>query len=54
MSEETDGGIFYKLSEGRMPMAAYKGKFSEEERWGLVNYIRTFAKKAPKKASAKK
>ncbi len=45
MSEETDGSLFYKISEGRMPMLTFKGKLSEEERWKLVNYIRTFAKK---------
>jgi len=50
MTEETDGSLFYKISEGRMPMLTFKGRLSEEQRWGLVNYIRTFAKKgAPAK-----
>jgi len=49
MADETDGSLYYKISEGRMPMLTFKGRLSEEQRWGLVNYIRTFAKKAPAK-----
>ncbi len=37
---ESDGAIFWKLSEGNAPMAAYKGLLSETQRWQLVNYIR--------------
>ncbi|HMC86926.1 MAG TPA: cytochrome c [Chitinophagaceae bacterium] len=49
VQSETDGAIFWKLSEGRSPMPAYKKIFSEEQRWELVNYIRTLAKTAKKK-----
>ena len=50
MKEMTDGEIFYKISEGRMPMPAFKAKLSEEQRWSLVDYLRTFSQKAsPKK-----
>ena len=45
MDQKTDGDLFYKLSEGRLPMPPYKGKLSEEQRWKLVNYLRTFSKK---------
>jgi len=41
---QTDGAIFWKLSEGRPPMAGYKKIFSEQQRWGLVNYIRSLSK----------
>jgi len=41
---ESDGAIFWKMSEGRSPMAAYKGVLSEEQRWQLVAYIRTLKK----------
>jgi len=40
----TDGDIFYKISKGKKPMPAWEDKLSENERWDLVNYIRTFAK----------
>jgi mono/diheme cytochrome c family protein len=40
-----DGALFWKISEGRKPMPAYSRKLSEEQRWKLVNYIRTLAPK---------
>jgi len=43
VQQQTDGAIFWKISEGRGLMAAYKNMLSEEERWALVNYIRTLA-----------
>jgi mono/diheme cytochrome c family protein len=49
VQSETDGAIFWKLSEGRSPMPGYKKIFSEEQRWELVSYIRTLAKTAKKK-----
>ena len=42
---QTDGAIFWKLSEGRGLMAAYKNMLSEEDRWAVVNYLRSFNKK---------
>ena len=51
MDQKTDGELFYKLSEGRMPMPAYKGKLSEEQRWKLVSYLRSFSKKDSGKKS---
>lgn len=37
---ETDGSLFWKISEGRDPMPTWKEVLSEQERWQLVNYIR--------------
>ncbi len=51
MREMTDGEIFWKMSEGRAPMPAFKKQLTEEQRWQLVHYIRTFA--SPKAAGAK-
>ena len=45
VQSQTDGAIFWKLSEGHMPMPAYKKVFSDEQRWGLVNFIRTLSAK---------
>ena len=45
VQSESDGAIFWKMSEGRTPMPGYKKIFTDEQRWGLVNYIRTLAKK---------
>ncbi len=43
---QTDGAIFWKLTEGRSPMASYKTILTEEQRWQLVNYTRTLKKVA--------
>lgn len=37
---QSDGSIFWKLTEGKAPMPNY-AKFSEEERWSVINYMRS-------------
>jgi mono/diheme cytochrome c family protein len=59
MGEMTDGEIFWKITEGRRPMPSFKKQFTDEQRWQLVNYVRTFSKPAspsptPAKSSPKK
>jgi mono/diheme cytochrome c family protein len=44
VQNQTDGEIFWKMSEGRGAMVGWKLILSEEERWSLVNYIRTLKK----------
>jgi len=44
VQEQSDGAIFWKLTNGKAPMAAYKEILTETQRWELVNYIRTFKK----------
>lgn len=39
---QSDGALFWKISEGRRPMPAMRKKWSEQQRWDVVNYIRTF------------
>ena len=39
--KQTDGSIFWKISEGRKPMLSFKKEISEEQRWQVINYIRT-------------
>lgn len=41
---QTDGELFWKLSEGNGMMIPYKHSLSEDQRWQLINYIRTFKK----------
>jgi len=39
---QSDGAIFYKTSEGRKDMPSFKKKIpDDDERWSLVNYIRS-------------
>ncbi|MBA3828599.1 MAG: c-type cytochrome [Taibaiella sp.] len=45
IQSESDGSLFYKMSEGRNPMPAYKAMLTEPQRWALVDYIRTLKKK---------
>ena len=54
MSEMTDGEIFYKISEGREPMPTFKKQLTDEQRWQLVHFLRTFAKKPAKPANPAK
>ena len=42
---ESDGSLFYKISEGRTPMPQYKASLTEAQRWSLVSYIKTLGKK---------
>lgn len=42
--QQTDGALYWKMSEGRAPMASYKADLTETQRWQLVNYVRTFKK----------
>ena len=41
---QTDGAIFWKIAEGRAPMAGYKTSIPEKKRWEIINYIRTLKK----------
>ncbi len=40
---QTNGALYWKISQGRGEMAAFEQALSREERWALVHYIRTFA-----------
>jgi mono/diheme cytochrome c family protein len=41
--DQTDGAIFWKLVEGKAPMPATKTLMSDDERWHVINYMRTLA-----------
>jgi mono/diheme cytochrome c family protein len=42
---ESDGALFWKITNGKKPMPGYGAKLSETDRWSLINYIRSFAGK---------
>jgi mono/diheme cytochrome c family protein len=45
MAEATDGELFWKISKGIQGiMPAGEKRMTEEERWHVVNYVRTLAK----------
>ena len=43
MNGLTDGEIFYQISEGKKPMPSFKKRLTEEQRWGLVLFVRSLA-----------
>jgi mono/diheme cytochrome c family protein len=45
MRRRTDGELFWQITRGRLPMPAFDDKLTAEQRWQVVNYIRTFANK---------
>ncbi|NQU47642.1 MAG: DUF3347 domain-containing protein [Planctomycetes bacterium] len=47
ISKQTDGSIFWKISTGRTPMPTFEAIFTLEQRWQLVNFIRTLSVKGP-------
>jgi len=37
-----DGELYWKITEGRKPMPTFAKKLTDNERWSVVNYMRTF------------
>jgi mono/diheme cytochrome c family protein len=45
LQSQSDGSLYYKISEGRDDMPSFKKKIPDtEDIWNLVNYIRTLKK----------
>lgn len=45
VQSQSDGALFYKVSEGRDDMPSFKKKIPDaEDIWSLVNYVRTLKK----------
>ncbi len=49
VEKESDGAIYWKLTDGNPPMAAYKTLLTDAQRWKLVSYIRNLESKAHEK-----
>ncbi len=47
MWDQSDGELFWKVTEGKKPMPAYDKTHTEDQRWSVVNYIRTLAPRVP-------
>jgi mono/diheme cytochrome c family protein len=43
MDTRTDGELYWKITVGRKPMPSFETKLTDDERWMVVDYIRTFA-----------
>jgi len=42
---ETDGELFWKITVGKKPMPNYGRRLSPADRWNVINYLRSLAKK---------
>lgn len=40
---QSDGALFWKISQGRAPMPPWEQTLSDKDRWDLVNYIRSIS-----------
>ncbi len=51
--DQTDGEIFWKITEGKKPMPTFSQLLTEEQRWQIVHHMRTLAPKpaTPKSAN---
>ncbi len=47
LKEFTDGELFYILAKGKGKMPGDEDRMKPEQRWHMINYIRSLAKKAP-------
>ena len=44
LGSQSDGALFWKITEGKKPMASFATKLSEQQRWDVINYMRTLKK----------
>ncbi|MDP1726398.1 MAG: cytochrome c [Bacteroidota bacterium] len=44
VQNQSDGELYWKISEGRKPMPIAKRTLTDDQRWDIINYIRTFKK----------
>ena len=49
MWEESDGAIFWKMTDGRKPMQSFETLLTEDQRWHVVNYVRTLRRRPPRR-----
>lgn len=54
MAAITGGEIFWKISEGRRPMPSFKKQLTGEQRWQLVQFVRSLVPKPPAAPPQKK
>ena len=46
VQSQTDGSLYYELTNGHAPMPAYKTIMTNKQRWALINYIRVLGLKS--------
>ncbi len=46
LKDLTDGSMYYIIEKGKGQMPSQEGRMSTHQKWNLINYIRSFAKKS--------
>lgn len=41
IQKQSDGALYWKITNGRVEMASYEQVISREQRWAVVHYLRT-------------
>jgi mono/diheme cytochrome c family protein len=49
VAQESDGALFWKIATGNRPMPTFAQRLSENDRWLVVSYLRSFAKDGSQK-----
>ena len=42
---QSDGALFWKITQGHPPMPAFAASLTDEQRWQVVNFVRTLGPK---------
>ena len=45
VQQQTDGELFWKVTVGKKPMPNYRTRLSPTDRWNVINYLRTLARR---------
>jgi mono/diheme cytochrome c family protein len=45
IQQETDGELFWKITVGKKPMPNYGTRLSPTDRWNVINYLRSLARR---------
>jgi len=49
---ETDGELFWKVTEGKKPMPTFAKLLNDDQRWNAINFIRTLAPRPANSSTA--
>ena len=41
---QSDGALFWKITQGKKPMASFATKLTEPQRWDVINYLHSLGK----------
>jgi mono/diheme cytochrome c family protein len=48
-AKQSDGALYWKITQGRKPMPSFKKEMTDEQRWNVILYVRELGKPKAKK-----